>query len=53
MRFTFWRGKPVPKAAPRLPAWVTAHTEAFRVDEVGRVGRLTLAQEFRANGGQE
>ena len=45
---------PLPKREPqatRLPLWATEQTAAYPVSEVGRAGRLTPAQQFRANGG--
>lgn len=57
MRFTFWHSESILRGAgprPALPrsAGATVPSEAFRVDEVGRVGHLLRAPEFRANGGQ-
>ncbi|MFD6636804.1 hypothetical protein ACFWDN_13415 [Micromonospora chalcea] len=46
---------PLPKRDPQitqLPYWATEQTVAFPVNEVGRAGRLTPAQQFRANGGR-
>ncbi|SCF45437.1 hypothetical protein GA0070564_111106 [Micromonospora mirobrigensis] len=57
MRIRFWRCRPAaPAPLPRRtrnerPAWATAPTEVFPVDRPGRPGRLTRAQEWRANGG--
>lgn len=58
MRLRFWRcRRPTPPATlPRRtpntrPAWATAPTEVFPTDGPGRPGRLTRAQEWRANGG--
>ncbi|MFU8850133.1 hypothetical protein ACNAW0_03960 [Micromonospora sp. SL1-18] len=59
MRLRFWRcGRPTPPTTlPRRtpnerPAWATAPTEVFPVNGPGRPGRLTRAQEWRANGGR-
>ncbi|MFF5171694.1 hypothetical protein ACFY3U_03550 [Micromonospora sp. NPDC000089] len=56
MRIRFWRcprPAPLPRRTPgERPAWATAPTEAFPVDGPGRPGRLTRAQEWRANGGR-
>lgn len=59
MRLRFWRwARPTPPTTlPRRtpnerPAWVTAPTEVFPVNGPGRPGRLTRAQEWRADGGR-
>ncbi|MEU8255148.1 hypothetical protein AB0C06_12905 [Micromonospora inaquosa] len=59
MRLRFWRcRRPTPPAAlPRRtpierPTWATAPTEVLPTDEPGRPGRLTRAQQWRANGGR-
>ncbi|WP_082159744.1 hypothetical protein [Micromonospora sp. HK10] len=59
MRLTFWRCRrptppaPLPRRTPNgPPAWATAPTEALPLDGPGRPGRLTRAQEWRANGGR-
>ncbi|SBT49397.1 hypothetical protein [Micromonospora narathiwatensis] len=59
MRLRFWRcRRPAPPTTlPRRtpderPAWATAPTEVFHVDGPGRPGRLTRAQEWRADGGR-
>ncbi|MFI7573872.1 hypothetical protein [Micromonospora sp. NPDC049497] len=58
MRLKFWRCRrstppaPLPRRTPHArPAWATAPTEVFPTDAPGRPGRLTRAQEWRANGG--
>ncbi|MFD2768237.1 hypothetical protein [Micromonospora eburnea] len=59
MRLRFWRcARPTPPSTlPRRtpnerPAWATAPTEVFPINGPGRPGRLTRAQEWRANGGR-
>lgn len=59
MRLGFWRCRrpappaPLPPRTPNeRPTWATAPTEVFPVDGPGRPGRLTRAQEWRANGGR-
>ncbi|GAA2221672.1 hypothetical protein ACFY2R_15505 [Micromonospora olivasterospora] len=58
MRLRFWRCRPaLPAPLPRRtpnerPAWATAPTDVFPTSDPGRAGRLTRAQEWRANGGR-
>ncbi|MGI5523235.1 hypothetical protein ACQEUX_20220 [Micromonospora sp. CA-259024] len=59
MRLRFWRCRPPtpPAALPRRtptehPTWATAPTEVFPTDGPGSPGRLTRAQQWRANGGR-
>ncbi|GAA2715638.1 hypothetical protein GCM10010429_36860 [Micromonospora olivasterospora] len=35
-----------------LPGWMTQPTDVFPTNDPGRAGRLTRAQEWRANGGR-
>ncbi|PZF94635.1 hypothetical protein C1I99_19160 [Micromonospora deserti] len=65
MRLRLWRCRrlspplPLPRRTPGFPsrtpnerpAWATAPTEVFPTNGPGRPGRLTRAQEWRANGG--
>ncbi|SCL16064.1 hypothetical protein GA0070624_0912 [Micromonospora rhizosphaerae] len=43
---------PRPGRGTNLPDWMREPTRAFPAMEPGRVGRLTPAQEWRANGGR-
>jgi hypothetical protein len=43
----------LPRRTPdERPAWATAPTEVFPTNDPGRAGKLTRAQEWRANGGR-
>ncbi|NJP34684.1 hypothetical protein [Micromonospora thermarum] len=66
MRLRFWRcarpTPPTPVSTPpgqlprrtpnERPTWATAPTRAFPMNRPGCPGRLTRAQEWRANGGR-
>ena len=58
MRLRFWRCNPTPPPLPRrtrganLSAALFGPTRPLPTVTPGRVGRLTPAQEWRANGGR-